>query len=106
MAQTNTCDLCGQPAISIVAISSTTTTTVTLDVCEEHHALFKKLVRQFTGKDAKVSPLLKASAACALGCLREAEEGHACDRDVDGFYECELNNDTEIRQLNKEAGSG
>ena len=51
MAVTQTCDLCGKPAIDEVEVRSKLTTPVKLDVCEEHLAEFKKLVRVFTGQE-------------------------------------------------------
>jgi len=51
MATTNTCDLCGQPAIDTIEANSKTTTKITLDVCEEHLAEFKKIMRVFTKQE-------------------------------------------------------
>jgi len=53
MAKTSTCDICGDPAISIVRLESTTTTPVVLDVCEKHLAEFKKLVHVFAGQETE-----------------------------------------------------
>ena len=54
MATKQTCDLCGEPAIDEVEVKSKTTTTIKLDVCQEHLAEFKKMVRGFTGQEMEV----------------------------------------------------
>ena len=50
MAQSNTCDLCGLPAVDTIELKSKTVTNVTKDVCEEHLALFKSTSHFFTGQ--------------------------------------------------------
>ncbi len=57
MAQSNTCDLCGQPAVDTIELKSKTVTNVAKDVCEEHLALFKKTVQFFTGQQELVSEI-------------------------------------------------
>ena len=47
MAQTQTCDLCGEPAVDTVEMSSGKTTAVVLDVCEGCLAEWKTLRRNF-----------------------------------------------------------
>ncbi len=53
MAQSNTCDLCGQPAVDTIELKSKTVTNVTKDVCEEHLALFKGVVHLYTNQASK-----------------------------------------------------
>jgi hypothetical protein len=51
MSVKQTCDLCDQPAIDTLVIESKTTTKIERDVCVEHLALYKKLMRAFVGQD-------------------------------------------------------
>lgn len=55
MAQKITCDLCDQPAIDTIEVKSKNTTPIKLDVCEEHLAEYKKIMREFTGQELKVA---------------------------------------------------
>lgn len=58
MATTTTCDVvkpngnvCGKPAADAIEVKSKLTTSIKMDVCEEHLADFKKAIRKFTGQD-------------------------------------------------------
>ena len=51
MATQKTCDLCGKEAVDTVKAGGTTLTERVIDVCEEHLAEFKKLLRVFSGQD-------------------------------------------------------
>ena len=53
MAQTSTCDIpdCGKPAIDTIEVKSATTTPIKLDVCIDHLAEYKKIMRVFTGQE-------------------------------------------------------
>lgn len=51
MATKNTCDLCEQDAVDTIEAKSATTTPIKLDVCLDHLAEFKKIMRVFTGQE-------------------------------------------------------
>lgn len=59
MATKQTCDLCDSEAIDTVEVNSKTTTKIKLDVCESHLALFKKVMREFTGQELKEEEVVK-----------------------------------------------
>lgn len=48
MAQSSTCDLCGKKAVDEIQAGSKTTTPIKLDVCQEHLAEFKRIMREFS----------------------------------------------------------
>ncbi len=52
MAQKSTCDKCEKDAIAKLTFQTTVTTPITMDVCEEHLAEIKRIMRLFTGQDA------------------------------------------------------
>ena len=54
MATTTTCDICGVEAVDRIEIASKTTTTIKMDVCVDHLAEFKKLVRVFTKQEMEL----------------------------------------------------
>lgn len=51
MATKNTCDLCENDAIDTIEVKSNTTTPIKLDVCIEHLAEYKRIMRIFTGQE-------------------------------------------------------
>ena len=51
MAAKNVCDLCENNAVDTIEAKSATTTPIKLDVCQEHLAEFKKIMRVFTGQE-------------------------------------------------------
>ena len=51
MATKNTCDLCDKDAVDTIKVESKTTTTITLDVCIDHLAEYKRIMRIFTGQE-------------------------------------------------------
>ncbi len=51
MAKTNTCDICGEPAITTAKFETTTTTAIESDLCENHTAEIKKILRIFFKQD-------------------------------------------------------
>jgi len=51
MATKNTCDLCEQDAVDTIEVKSVTTTPIKLDVCIDHLAEYKRIMRIFTGQE-------------------------------------------------------
>ena len=51
MAVKNTCDLCENDATDTIEVKSVTTTPIKLDVCIEHLAEYKRIMRIFTGQE-------------------------------------------------------
>lgn len=51
MATKNTCDLCEQDAVDTIEVKSVTTTPIRLDVCIDHLAEYKRIMRIFTGQE-------------------------------------------------------
>lgn len=51
MAEKRTCDLCQQDAVDTIEVKSATTTPIKLDVCIDHLAECKKIMRVFTGQE-------------------------------------------------------
>lgn len=51
MSQKNTCDLCQNDAVDTIEAKSTTTTPIKLDVCIDHLAEYKRIMRIFTGQE-------------------------------------------------------
>ena len=51
MAEKRTCDLCQQDAVDTIEVKSATTTPIKLDVCIDHLAEYKKIMRVFTGQE-------------------------------------------------------
>ena len=51
MATKNTCDLCEQDAVDTIEVKSATTTPIKLDVCIDHLAEYKRIMRIFTGQE-------------------------------------------------------
>lgn len=60
MATSNTCDLCGLPAVDEIEAGSKTTTQIKLDVCQEHLAEFKRLMREFSTPPSEMEKKIKA----------------------------------------------
>jgi hypothetical protein len=54
MAAKNTCDLCDQDAVDTIEVKSVTTTPIKLDVCLDHLAEYKRIMRIFTGQELEV----------------------------------------------------
>jgi len=54
MAVKNTCDLCDQDAVDTIEVKSVTTTPIKLDVCLDHLAEYKRIMRIFTGQELEV----------------------------------------------------
>ncbi len=51
MAKRNTCDLCEKDAVDAIEVKSVTTTPIKLDVCIDHLAEYKRIMRIFTGQE-------------------------------------------------------
>ena len=51
LSDQNQCDICDKEAVDTIEAKSGTTTTIKLDVCEEHLAEFKRIMRIFTGQE-------------------------------------------------------
>lgn len=51
MSTINKCDICEKEAVDTIEAKSGTTTTIKLDVCIDHLAEFKKIMRIFTGQE-------------------------------------------------------
>lgn len=51
MAIKNTCDLCEKDAADTIEAKTGTTTTIKLDVCIDHLAEYKRIMRIFTGQE-------------------------------------------------------
>ena len=53
MAVKNTCDLCENDAVDTIEVKSGTTTPIRLDVCIDHLAEYKRIMRVFTGQEVQ-----------------------------------------------------
>ena len=51
MSTINKCDICDKEAVDTIEAKSDTTTTIKMDVCIDHLAEFKKIMRIFTGQE-------------------------------------------------------
>ena len=51
MAKNTSCDICGQPAVSSAEFKTDTTTPLKWDLCADHQAEIKKIIRAFTKQD-------------------------------------------------------
>ena len=51
MAQKSTCDLCEQEATDTIEVKSRTTTPIKLDVCIDHLAEYKRIMRIFAKQE-------------------------------------------------------
>ena len=51
MSTKNQCDICEKEAVDTIEAKSGTTTPNKMDVCEEHLAEFKRIMRIFTGQE-------------------------------------------------------
>ena len=55
MSTINKCDICEKEAVDTIEAKSGTTTPIRLDVCIDHLAEFKKIMRIFTGQELQDS---------------------------------------------------
>ena len=51
MAAKNVCDLCENDAVDTIEVKSVTTTPIKLDLCIDHLAEYKRIMRIFTGQE-------------------------------------------------------
>lgn len=49
--QIHKCDLCDEPAVDEIAVSSKNTTPIRKDVCAKHLSEYKRIMRVFLGQE-------------------------------------------------------
>lgn len=53
MAKNTTCDICGQPSVTTAEFKTDTTTPLKFDLCQDHIAKLKEIMRAFSKQDLK-----------------------------------------------------